>query len=65
MSLEVIVGTSNLMATLVTLSLYSNYGTRLVLLWGGWYEATKLLWGSMVFQEATSEPAVKAKKLTA
>jgi hypothetical protein len=32
--------------------------------WGNWYEATKLLGGSMVFQEATSEPTGKAKKLT-
>jgi cellulose synthase/poly-beta-1,6-N-acetylglucosamine synthase-like glycosyltransferase len=33
--------------------------------WGGWYEATKLLGGSLVFQEATSGPAGKAQKPTA
>jgi hypothetical protein len=33
--------------------------------WNGRYEATKLLGDSMVFQEATSEAAGKAKKLTA
>ncbi len=33
--------------------------------WGGWCEATELLGGSLAFQEATSEPAGKAKKPTA
>jgi hypothetical protein len=44
---------------------HCNYGTWLVLHLGGWYEATKLLGGSMIFQEATSEPAGKSKKPTA
>jgi hypothetical protein len=37
----------------------------LVLRWGNWYKATKLLVGSMVFKEVTSELAGKAKKPTA
>jgi hypothetical protein len=33
--------------------------------WGGWYKATKLLGGSIFFQEARSEPDGKTKKPTA
>jgi hypothetical protein len=35
------------------------------MLWSVWHEATKLLWGFMVFQKAASEPAGKTKKSTA
>ncbi len=66
-SLERIVVSRNLpvISPLLSWHYHFNYVTWLVLHWGGWYEATKLLGGSMVFQEATSEPAGKAKKLTA
>jgi hypothetical protein len=64
MSLEHIVGTHNLPATLMTTIIVTMelgwYCTG-----GGWYEATELLGGSMVFQEALSENARKAKKPTA
>ncbi len=60
MSLEHLVGTHNLPATLVTLSLqlWNSTGTEL----GRLYEATKLLGGSMVFQKATCEPTGKTKE---
>jgi hypothetical protein len=63
MSLEHIGGTHNHLATLVTLSLQVGNLTGTAL--DVWYEATKLLGGSTVFQEATSEPDEKIKKPTA
>jgi hypothetical protein len=40
----------------------TNYGIPLVLLWGGWYEASKLLGGFMGAQEARSESAGKKQR---
>ncbi len=63
MSLERIVGTHNILAALLTLSLrlWNSTGNAPC----GWQEETKLLGAFMGFQVAKSEPAGKEKKPTA